>query len=173
MENKNVFTVPVSGLALGNHSFRFEVNDDFFAERDYSEVQQGHVVVQLDIERSEHRLVLHFDLEGSVRVVCDRCADSFDLPIAAEQEFFLKLGSELKEEADNVIVLPADQQEFDLGDLIYEFIILAIPMHRVHSEGQCNEEVMQYLSEHEYVEEEETENDPRWSALKNYKIEDN
>ena len=52
----------------------------------------------------------------------------FDLPIAAEQEFFLKLGSEAKEEADNVIVLPVDQQEFDLSDLIYEYIILAMPM---------------------------------------------
>ncbi len=173
MENKNAFIIPVNGLALGTYSFRYEINDDFFADRDYSEVQQGRIDVQVDVDRGELRLVLHFDLEGTVRVACDRCADVFDLPIAAEQEFFLKLGSEAKEEADNVIVLPVDQQEFDLSDLIYEYIILAMPMQRVHPEGRCNEEMLQYLTEHEGREEEETETDPRWSALKNIKIEDN
>lgn len=175
MENKNVFTIPVSGLALGNHSYRFEVDDDFFADRDYSEVRQGHVIVKTDVERSETMLSLNFDLKGSVRVVCDRCDEMFDLPIADKQEFFLKLGTETKEEAENVIVLPVTQREFDLSDLVYEFIILALPMQRVHPEGQCNGEMLEYLSEHEaFVEEDDVEeSDPRWEALKNFNVEDN
>ena len=170
---KNEFLIPVSGLALGSHSYQFEINDDFFAEREYSEIQQGRVMVKLDIERQETMLVMHFDLKGCVRVPCDRCADEFDQPIESSQEFFIKLGTENAEESDDVAVVPAEQADYDISSLIYEYIILAVPMHRVHPEGQCNPEVMAMLEAQENMEESrEEEIDPRWAALKNVRIED-
>ncbi|MBR5911267.1 MAG: DUF177 domain-containing protein [Bacteroidales bacterium] len=174
MEKKNEFLIPVSGLALGSHSYQFEINDGFFAEREYSEIQQGRVNVKLDIDRQETLMVLHFGIEGTVRVACDRCADEFDLPIRDEREFFLKLGTENAQESDDVEVISADQADYDLSSLVYEFIILAVPMHRVHPECQCNPEVMAMLTAEQTVEETEEENeiDPRWAALKNIKIED-
>ncbi len=174
MEKKNEFLIPVSGLALGSHSYQFEINDGFFAEREYSEIQQGKVVVSLDIDRQETLMVLHFGIEGTVRVACDRCADEFDLPIRDEREFFLKLGTENAQESDDVEVVQAEQADYDISSLVYEFIILAVPMHRVHPEGQCNPEVMAMLTAEQTVEETEEENeiDPRWAALKNIKIED-
>ena len=174
MEKKNEFLIPVSGLALGSHSYQFEINDGFFAEREYSEIQQGKVVVSLDIDRQETLMVLHFGIEGTVRVACDRCADEFDLPIRDEREFFLKLGTENAQESDDVEVVQAEQADYDISSLVYEFIILAVPIHRVHPEGQCNPEVMAMLTAEQTVEETEEENeiDPRWAALKNIKIED-
>lgn len=174
MEKKNEFLIPVSGLALGSHSYQFEINDGFFAEREYSEIQQGKVVVSLDIDRQETLMVLHFGIEGTVRVACDRCADEFDLPIRDEREFFLKLGTENAQESDDVEVVQAEQADYDISSLVYEFIILAVPMHRVHPEGQCNPEVMAMLTAEAPVEEAEEENemDPRWAALKDIKLED-
>ncbi len=174
MEKKNEYLIPVSGLALGNHSYQYEINDDFFAGMDYSEVQQGKVKVNLDIERQETMLSLHFDLQGSVRVTCDRCADEFDLPIESQQEFFIKLATENAEESDDVAVVPADLGEYDLRPLVYEYIILAIPMHRVHPEGQCNPEVIAMLNrEWEPEAEEEADTiDPRWAALKDIDLND-
>ena len=170
---KNEFLIPVSGLALGSHSYQFEINDDFFADREYSEIQQGRVMVSLDVERQETMLVMHFDLKGCVRVPCDRCADEFDQPIESRQEFFIKLGTENAEESDDVAVVPAEQADYDVSSLIYEYIILAVPMHRVHPEGQCNPEVMAMLEAQENMEESrEEEIDPRWAALKNVRIED-
>ena len=174
MDKKNEFLIPVSGLALGSHSYQFEINDDFFAGMDYSEVQQGKVAVKLDIDRQETLLTLHFDLEGSVRVPCDRCADEFDQPIESRQEFFIKLGTENAQESDDVIVVSPDLSEYDVRPLVYEFIILAIPMHRVHPEGECNPEVIAMLNqEAEPAEEESTDEiDPRWAALKDIKLND-
>lgn len=174
MEKKNEFLIPVSGLALGSHSYQFEINDGFFAEREYSEIQQGKVAVSLDIDRQETLMVLHFGIEGTVRVACDRCADEFDLPIRDEREFFLKLGTENAQESDDVEVVQAEQADYDISSLVYEFIILAVPMHRVHPEGQCNPEVMAMLTAEAPVEEaqEENEMDPRWAALKDIKLED-
>jgi uncharacterized metal-binding protein YceD (DUF177 family) len=174
MEKKNEFLIPVSGLALGSHSYQYEINDGFFAGMDYSEVQQGRVTVKLDIDRQETMLTLHFDLSGTVRVPCDRCADEFDLPIESQQQFFIKLGTENAEESDDVVVVSPDLNEYDIRPLVYEYIILAIPMHRVHPEGQCNPAVIAMLNREEMpAEEEETDTiDPRWAALKDIDLND-
>ena len=175
MEKKNEFLIPVSGLALGQHAYQYEINNDFFNGMDYSEVQQGKVSVKLDIDRQETMLTLHFELKGSVRVVCDRCADEFDLPIESHQEFFIKLGTENAEESDDVAVVSADTNEYDIRSLVYEYIILAIPMHRVHPEGQCNPAVIEMLNREEApIEEDEASDaiDPRWAALKDLNLND-
>lgn len=175
MEKKNEFLIPVSGLALGSHAYQFEIDNDFFAGMEYSEVQQGKVHVDLDVDRQETMLTLHFDLEGSVRVPCDRCADEFDQPIESHQDFFLKLGTENAQESDDVAVVSPELSEYDIRPLVYEYIILAIPMHRVHPEGECNPEVIAMLNQEDApVEEAEDtdEIDPRWAALKDIKLND-
>ena len=175
MEKKNEFLIPVSGLALGSHTFEYEIGNDFFAGMDYSEVQQGRVTMKLDIDRQETMLTLHFDLKGTVRVPCDRCADEFDQPIESQQQFFIKLGTENAEESDEVAVVSPDLNEYDIRPLVYEYIILAIPMHRVHPEGQCNPEVIALLNQEMDVEAEESDIgtiDPRWAALKDIKLND-
>ena len=173
MEKENTYLIPISGLALGKHSFQYEVSDEFFSGMDYSEIQHGKVSVNLDIDREETMLVLTFDIEGTVRVMCDRCADEFDLPIESNQVFYIKLGPENAEESDDVMVMPADQHDFDLTSLIYEFIILSIPMHRVHPEGECNQEVIDMLNGmQEAAEEDEESIDPRWAALKDIELND-
>ena len=171
MEKGNEYQIPVNGLALGNHSYHFDVKDDFFEGMDYSEIHQGTVSIDLDIEKRELMMTLNFALQGKVRVACDRCADEFDIPIENNEVYYVKFGSEVAEESDDVIVVPADQHDFDISSLIYEYIILSIPIHRVHPEGECNPEVLQMLShEEEPVAEEENETDPRWAALKNIKL---
>lgn len=173
MEKENTYLIPISGLALGKHSFQYEITDDFFKGMDYSEIQQGKVSINLNIDREETMLTLTFNIEGTVRVMCDRCADEFDLPIENNQVFYIKLGTENAEESDDVAVVAADQHDFDLTSLLYEFIVLSIPMHRVHPEGECNPEVIDMLNGMQEVEEEEEETiDPRWAALKDINLND-
>ncbi len=173
MEKENEFLIPVSGLALGTHDFRFDIKDDFFADMDYSEVKQGMVTVDLEVLREELMMTLNFHLEGKVLVPCDRCADEFYIPIQSEQMFYIKFGAEGVEESDDVVVVPAEEHAYDIRSLIYEYIILSIPMYRVHPEGECNPEVLALLSHDEEPSDEETMTDPRWAALKDIKLEDN
>lgn len=173
MEKDNEFLIPVSGLALGVHRYQFDIRDDFFADLDYSEVKHAEVTVDLEVEREELMMTMNFRLEGKVLVACDRCADEFYIPIQSEQVFCIKLGAEEVEESDDVAVVPADQHAYDVSSLIYEYIVLAVPMHRVHPEGECNPEVIKLLSRDETSSEEDTATDPRWAALKDIKIEDN
>ncbi len=173
MEKENEFLIPVSGLALGVHNFKFDIKDDFFAGFEYSEVKQGEVTVNLEVEREELMMTLSFQLEGKVLVSCDRCADEFYIPIQSEQVFYIKFGADEAEESDDVAVVPAEEHAYDVSSLVYEYIILAIPMHRVHPDGECNPKVIAMLSHDEEPSEEESGIDPRWAALKDVKIEEN
>ena len=173
MEKDNEFLIPVSGLALGVHSFKFDIKDDFFADMDYSEVKQADVTVDLEVLREELMMTLNFHVEGKVLVPCDRCADEFFIPIQSEQVFYIKFGAEGVEESDDVVVVPAEEHAYDIRSLIYEYIILSIPIHRVHPEGECNPQVLAMLSHDEEPTVEETATDPRWAALKDVKLEDN
>lgn len=172
MEKDNEFLIPVSGLGLGVHHFKFDIKDEFFADLDYSEVKQAEVTVDLEVLREELMMTFNFHLEGKVLVPCDRCADEFYIPIQSDQVFYIKFGAEGVEESDDVVVVPAEEHAYDIRSLIYEYIILSIPMYRVHPEGECNPEVLALLSHDEEPSDEEM-TDPRWAALKDVKIEDN
>ena len=167
MEKDTEFLIPASGLALGVHSFKFDIKDDFFADMDYSEVKQADVTVDLEVLKEELMMTLNF------HVPCDRCADEFFIPIQSEQVFYIKFGAEGVEESDDVVVVPAEEHAYDIRSLIYEYIILSIPIHRVHPEGECNPQVLAMLSHDEEPTDEETATDPRWAALKDVKLEDN
>lgn len=173
MEKDNEFLIPVSGLALGVHSFKFDIKDDFFADLDYSEVKQAAVTVDLEVLREELMMTLNFHVEGKVLVPCDRCADEFFIPIQSDEVFYIKFGAEEVEESDDVAVVPAEEHAYDIRSLIYEYIILSIPIHRVHPEGECNPKVLALLSHDEEPSDEEVMTDPRWAALKDIKVEDN
>lgn len=174
MEKGNEFLIPVSGLGIGVHDYQFDINDEFFADKEYSEVKQGNVTVKLTVVREETMMTLNFHIEGKVLVPCDRCGDEFYIPIQSEQVFCIKLGADEVEESDDVVVVPAEEHAFDIRSLVYEYIILSIPIHRVHPEGECNPEALALLSHDEEPSEESDETlDPRWAALKDLKIEDN
>lgn len=174
MEKAEEYLIPVSGMAIGQHDYHFVIDDAFFSLFEYSEVKKGRVELDLKVEREETMMTLCFSFAGEVQVPCDRCADEFFLPIEGENEFLVKTGVEQPADSDDddVVYLPADQGTFDVSELIYEYIILSIPMHRVHPEGQCNPKVMEFLNQ-EPSEESEEELDPRWAALQNVKLDDN
>lgn len=172
MEKQVEYQIPISGLSIGKHDFRYEIDGGFFSDFEYSEVREGNVEVRLSIDRRETMLDLHFDIGGWVLLPCDRCADEFQQPIENGYDFFVKLGSEYVEESDDVVIIPAEQPNFDVKSLIYEFIILSLPIHRLHPEGGCNPEVLKFLDEQTEFESVEEDTDPRWQALKELKVED-
>ena len=171
---KEEYLIPVSGMAIGQHDYHFVIDDAFFSLFEYSEVKHGRVELGLGVVREETMMTLNFSFDGEVQVTCDRCADEFNLPIHGENTFIIRTGVEEPDDSndDEVAYVAADQGTFDVSELIYEYVILSIPMHRVHPEGQCNPKVMELLSNglHDDETEDEETADPRWAALKNMKL---
>lgn len=164
------FVIPFRGLAIGNHEFTFVIDQRFFERFNYSEITAGCVNVSLILTKQERLLILEFSLVGTVDVSCDRCSEMFPLQITAKNKLFIKLQHEHLEESDDVIVIPDTEWCIDVSQYIYEFIILSLPIQKVHplnedGSTQCDPEILKLLNQLSKP----SHTDPRWDALKNFK----
>lgn len=170
MRLNNDYILPIAGLSIGYHKFEYKIDDKFFDNFDFSEVKKGNIDVQLNVEKQEREFILTFKIAGNVCIACDRCNDEYEQPIENEAVIYLKYGNTYEEETDEVIVIPAEEGEFDVSSLIYEYIILALPIHRVHQDiEQCNQDVIKYLNSSENHQTQTDEIDPRWKCLEELK----
>ena len=160
------FVIPFVGLKEGMHDYSFEIDDRFFESFEYSETGHGRVHVNVSLERKERMLIFTFAFKGFVTVPCDRCAMDMDHPVEGHERLIVKFGHEFIEESDEIIVIPDTESHIDISPYIYEYIILALPMKRVHPEGEegCDPEAIEKLNRHS-----SGETDPRWEALKQLK----
>lgn len=183
MSSENEYVIQYSGLKLGSHLYDFEIGKAFFESFEFSEVENCEVQVKMNMEKSSTMLVLLFDISGTVEFPCDRCLEPVAIPISGNYRQVVKFSDfEESNEDDEIIILPTAEYEIDVTKLIYDFIMLSIPLKRAHEEGGCDEELVEKLNDFliEELPEEDTDSeideediDPRWKALMDLKNKEN
>jgi uncharacterized metal-binding protein YceD (DUF177 family) len=165
------YVIQFAGLSNGNHEFEIEVGDTFFKNFEYEGLNKGNILVNINMLKRSHMMVLNFNLQGYVVTNCDRCADEFELPVKGEYQLIVKVGdTSISESDDDVIGLSATESKLDLSDHIYEYIVLSLPVKREHVNiEQCNKEVINKLK-NILIENETQSADSRWEKLKNIKL---
>ena len=73
-------------------------------------------------------------------------------------------------ESDDVLWVSPTKHQFNIAQLLYEYIILSIPVKQVHSNNKegnstCDKEMIKRLKKYTHTEKDE-EPDNRWGALK-------
>lgn len=111
-------------------------------------------------------LIFEFSITGTVEVTCDRCLELFDYPVEGNETLYVKLGDEWDEESDDVLIIPESEHEFNVSQLIYEYIMLMLPIQRIHPDDEngkstCDPTMLEKLG----TQPEPQETDPRWEAL--------
>jgi len=164
-----LFAIPVSGIKDGHHKFEFEINKTFFDLFEESEVKEGELIAVVSLGKSSSHLDLEIKISGKIKISCDRCLVMFDHPLKYENRLLVKFGNEMDDSDPEIITIPRDEHELDLNQYIYEFIILALPIQRVHPEtadgiSTCDPEMLGKLKEH--LVEGDVEGDPRWEELR-------
>jgi len=169
------FKIDLKSLIDEETTLDFNLDNQFFEALDGSEVKQGALHVSVSIRKAIGFFELQFHTEGTVTVTCDRCLDYMEQPIEADNRLVVKLGAAYSEE-DDVITLPEDEGILDTSWLIYEFVVLAIPIKHVHAPGKCNPAMSQVLEElsadRSSDEASDQPIDPRWSKLADLNIKD-
>ena len=162
------FKIDLKSLTGEESNLAYDLDDSFFSALDGSELEHGTLHVSVSIRKATGFFELSFHTEGTLTVTCDRCLDDMEQPIMADNRLIVKLGADYSEE-DDVITLPEDEGILDTAWLIYEFIVLAIPVKHVHAPGKCNpamSKVLEELSADRSSDEASSLTvDPRWSAL--------
>ena len=169
------FKIDLKRLTDEVTALEFDLDNHFFAALDGSELRQGTLHVSVSIRKATGFFELQFHTEGTVILTCDRCLDDMDQSISTDNRLVVKLGSAYSEE-DDVITVSEDEGILDTSWLIYEFIMLAIPIKHVHAPGKCNpamSKVLEELSTDRSSDEVSNQPiDPRWSKLAEIQIKD-
>ncbi|MCR5579567.1 MAG: DUF177 domain-containing protein [Prevotella sp.] len=169
------FKINLKSLAEEVTTLEYDLDNGFFESLDGSDLNSGSVHVSVSIRKATGFFELLYHTEGTVTVTCDRCLDDMDQPIETDSRFVVKLGTVNSEEGD-VIIVDEDEGIIDTSWLIYESIVLAIPIKHVHAPGKCNpamSQVLEELSADRSSDEESTQPvDPRWSKLAELNIKD-
>ena len=79
------FLIGFEGLKLGRHDYRFLVDNSFFKELEYSEIQEGRVLVDAVFTKSERLMKMDLDFKGEVIIPCDLCGEDLSQEICFEQ----------------------------------------------------------------------------------------
>lgn len=163
---KSAFEVFLKDITTDPKQYSFVLTDGFFAKKENSEIQGGNVEVLVVAQKKAEAFEFYFEIDGFVQVVCDRCLETMDLPVSASDSIIVKQGEQTDE--DVVFISPIDET-FDLEWVLYETVVLQIPIQHFHKEGECDEEMMKKLnacSATKFTEEENKTTDPRWEKLK-------
>ena len=75
------FIIPIIGLKLGEHSFQFNVDRQFFKEFDNNDLQDGCLQVDLILKKRSNHMELLFRAQGIVHCQCDRCGGDLNIPL--------------------------------------------------------------------------------------------
>ena len=174
MDNFKQFILAISDLPLGITEYKFDIQDWFFENYEYSEVKKGKVTVNLAFDKQERMYSLHFTIKGYLTVICDRCGDEYNHPIKGKEELLIKVGNNDFGDNDEIVVIHESDQKFDLSQNIYEYISLLLPMQHIHpndskGKNKCNEEAIKIIEKLSVGNQKSKETDPRWDELKKLK----
>ncbi|MDP5230135.1 MAG: DUF177 domain-containing protein [Cellulophaga sp.] len=172
MKKHREFMIPFSGLKIGTHEFDFKVNNTFFESFEYNEFNDAAIKLVVDLNKSSTMLELVMTAKGTVNVYCDVTNEAYDQPIKATLKLVVKFGDEFNNDNDEILILPHGDFQVDISQYVYEMIVLAVPLKKVHpgiEDGTLESETLDKLEElhpKEIKVTKDKETDPRWDSLK-------
>ena len=110
--------------------FDWKADGEFFEQFGNKDILAADVDVTAQVVNHGVTVDVQCSMEGTVTVLCDRCLDELELPVEAEfSESYTPESACL-----------------DLSQDIYDYVCIALPLQRVHPDGQCNPETIKFLS---------------------------
>lgn len=175
MKKDSQFNLNIAKLADKTHHYAFELGPAFFAQFDQQLIQDGNLHVELNLTKTDRLLTLDFDINGTVRLICDRSLDEYDQPIHVQQQLLVRFGDQYAELDDNILQITPDTQVLPIAQHLFDYIGLAIPMKKLHprfqnepDENPDADSKLIFSTRNENDEDDDDDyTDPRWNALRN------
>jgi uncharacterized metal-binding protein YceD (DUF177 family) len=169
------YRINIVGLSNKEHQFQFEFGDEFFRKYGTDLVSEGKFRADITLAKRETFIEVEFKIDGTARLICDRSLEPFDYPIESTNTIVFKYGEEFKEMTEEIIIIPRDTATLELGQYMYEFIALGVPIKKLHPKfkdedrDDLSDGKIVYSSGTSHENKDEEEIDPRWNILKKLK----
>ncbi len=177
MKLSNDFVLSFFGLKEGKHTFEYKIDKQFFESFNYDEFLDADFTIVLDFIKKSTLLELHFEGQGTGTVACDVTNEPFELPLKGALGLVVNFGEEFNDDNEEVLILPHGEHQLDLSQYMYEMIVLAVPLKKMHpgiADGSLKSDILNKLEELSPEKNKEIDEiDPRWEDLKKLLIDKN
>ncbi|WP_340076350.1 DUF177 domain-containing protein [Leptobacterium sp. I13] len=171
MKKLKEFDIPFVGLKQGKHRFEYQIDKTFFEAFDYEEFNEACINVAVILDKKINLLELTFEAKGTVNVFCDTSNEPYDQSVKGTLEIVVKFGEAYNDENEEILIIPHGEHKINIAQYIYEMIVLAIPVKKIHpgiKDGSISSDILKKLEELQPKEtkKDKEETDPRWDTLK-------
>jgi uncharacterized protein len=170
------FKVNIVGLSNKIHRFEYEIGNEFFNQYGTGLISEGTFHVEVTLDKRETFIEVRFLISGEAVLICDRSLDPFSQPMKIDKKVVFKYGEADEELSDEIMIIHRDTDSLELGQYIYEFIVLEVPIKKLHprykNEIENDDEAegkIIYTSQDSSDDNDEEQIDPRWEKLKKLK----
>lgn len=178
MTNLQDFAIDIYRLSNKAYAYQFVIDEGFFAHFEGNQLDKGNLTANVTLDKQDTLMVARFVIDGTLTLVCDRSLEEFDYPLHTEQTLVYQYGEEEEELTDEIVVITRHTQQINVAQPIYEFVVLAVPMKRLHPKYAQDDQpfvdgeiVFSSQPDGDTDLAIETIADPRWEALKKLKKE--
>ncbi|MFV0149897.1 DUF177 domain-containing protein [Empedobacter falsenii] len=192
MDKLKNYNIIFTSLPFGKSNFTFELSQSFF---DLFEIEQDFenptMIASIILDKKSTMLELEISLKGNITVPCDLTGELFQQEISNNAELIVKFGDEFDDTDFEIWVIPREEYQINIAQILYELAMLSVPTKRIHPDvlnGESNSEMIDLLDQYSIYElDEDAENDededdndngdvddnddidPRWAKLKDLK----
>lgn len=142
------YKVELASLRDGKYTQEFVCDTGFFKNMENLDVVNSDVNVHLDLTARNGLYDLAFTLKGMVQVPCDRCLDPIDIDIDTTYNIKVEYGDSYDDASDDLLIIPSGNAYLNVAYMLYDTILLSIPMRHVHPLGKCNRAMAAALNKH-------------------------
>tara|TARA_B110000444_G_scaffold229719_1_gene236434 strand:- start:313 stop:831 length:519 start_codon:yes stop_codon:yes gene_type:complete len=170
----NDYKIQLGSITNGKNSFSFEIKDSFFDGFTLSDVEYADIVATALFNKDSDKLALKLQIDGKInKILCDICTEEISINIKALANIIITKTDEDLISTDEVLYIKKSDNSIDLKQLIFELIILNLPIKRQHplskkGEVTCDKKMVSLIEK--YTVKKEKLSDPRWDALKDLKL---
>ncbi|MFN8415384.1 MAG: DUF177 domain-containing protein [Cytophagaceae bacterium] len=156
-------------------TYEFELGDSFFEAMEDSLIQHGKLNATVKATKTSNHVLMHFDIQGTIELICDRSLEPFDYTLHTEPTLMFKYTEQAGEISEEIIGITRDTVKINVAQYLYEYISIEIPIKKLHpkfvaEETDSDEDTLIYSTQTSEEDDIELPGDdpidPRWLALK-------
>ncbi|MBO4582068.1 MAG: DUF177 domain-containing protein [Bacteroidales bacterium] len=179
MEDKTYFKqfdINIASLKNGKHDFDMQVDKTFFEKHVNEDITDANVLIKLMVSCEDNIVNMDFDMQGYLVSTCDICLEEMHISVSKHDKLILKkVDTPRTSDDEDIVFITEKDYKFNVEQYIYEYLMVAIPIRKEHSNkndnDRCNPLMLELIQKNQ-EQSQEPHYDSRWDALKKIKLEE-
>jgi uncharacterized protein len=166
------FDIELSKLRQGKNQYVYRLDTAFFGNFDNQSIRKADIEAAVEIDKTDLLITLLFDVQGTIDLDCEKCLAVYPQPVSCKASLLVKITDEELPpgEDDEIIYLSRKEHSFNIGQALYDYIVLALPFVKVCEDpgkrSECDSEMLERLNRMKANASNHQGGDDRWDKLK-------